>query len=95
MRLDKKDIKLLSELDFNARATLTEFGRKLRLSKQAIKNRIQNLEKEGLIEGYYAVVNIAKLGLTAYRLALKFQNFTSDDEKDLFNSKFHRSTAIY
>ena len=84
VKLDKKDYCLISQLDFNARTTLTKLGKRIRLSKQAINKRMSKLEKEQIIEGYYTIINIAKLGLTAYRLALKFQNFTSDDEADLF-----------
>jgi len=83
--LDKKDMKLLLELDVNARATLTNLGKKLRLSKQSVDYRIKKLEKLGLIKGYYSTINFSKLGFVAYRLALKFRNFGIEEEKKLFN----------
>lgn len=79
--LDRKSLQILSSLDFDARISLTELAKLTRLSKQAVAHRITQLEKRGIISGYYAVVDIAKLGYTIYRIGLKFDAYDPDNEK--------------
>lgn len=58
--LDALDNKILTELEKNARATYSEIGNEVGLSRVAVKNRIENLEKSGIIQGYKTVINPAK-----------------------------------
>lgn len=58
--LDALDNKILTELEKNARATYSEIGNEVGLSRVAVKNRIENLEKNGIIQGYKTVINPAK-----------------------------------
>jgi Lrp/AsnC family transcriptional regulator, leucine-responsive regulatory protein len=81
--LDTKDRKILSELDFNARQSNSEIARKVGLSKEVVNYRIKNLEKDGIITGYYAVLNIAKLGYMFCRIFLRLQNFNPKVEQEL------------
>ncbi len=80
MKYDLIDKKILYELDFNARIPISKLARKLRISRQVATYRIQNLEKQGIIEGYYALIDNAKLGLIYCRLFLKIQNLQKLDE---------------
>jgi Lrp/AsnC family leucine-responsive transcriptional regulator len=43
--------------------------------------RINRLEKEGIISGYYVVPNIPKLGLVGYKVLLKYQNLSKENEE--------------
>lgn len=78
--LDLKDRKLISELDFNARAPLSELGKKLGLSKQVVKYRIEKLQEKGIIKGFYTDINASKLGYEIFLVYLKFHKFTSEIE---------------
>ncbi len=80
MKLDLIDKKILYELDFNARIPLTRLAKKLRISRQVASYRIQNLEKQGIIEGYYIVIDNIKIGLDYYRIFLKLQNLQKSEE---------------
>lgn len=86
VNLDTKDKKILSELDFNARQPISSIAKKVGLSKEVVNYRIKNLEKKGVIRGYYTVLNTSKLGLMFCRLFLRFQNVNLDKEKEI--SKF-------
>ena len=55
--LDALDEKILKILENNARATFSEIGEQIGLSRVAVKNRIEVLEKHGIIQGYKAIVN--------------------------------------
>ncbi|WP_035054604.1 Lrp/AsnC family transcriptional regulator [Carnobacterium pleistocenium] len=64
-RIDKQIIQLLED---NARASLKVIAAKTFLSSPAVSARISRLEKEGIITGYAAQVNLHKLGyhITAF-----------------------------
>lgn len=79
--LDKKDREILFHLSLNGRSSLTELAEKTRLSKEVIHYRLKNLEKTGVIEGYYAVVNTYKIGKTFYRVYMKTINMSTEIEK--------------
>ena len=57
---DKKILKLV-QLD-SGRPSLTKLAQKLGISKALVNYRLNRLENEGIIEGYHAKVNAAKLG---------------------------------
>lgn len=57
LSLDIIDRKILQYLQEDARMTLTEMAKRLYISRNAVKYRIELMEKEGLIEGYTAVLN--------------------------------------
>ena len=65
---DEVDMKIIKILQNNSRIQLQEVGNMVRLTGQAVRNRINRLEKLGVIEGYTIKTNMAKLGLglTAY-----------------------------
>ncbi len=81
--LDLLDRKILYELNLNGRATYAEIGKQVRLSKQAIKERIEQLEKADIIKQYFALIDIHRMGYTFYRLDLKLQNITESKEKEI------------
>jgi Lrp/AsnC family transcriptional regulator, leucine-responsive regulatory protein len=82
MNLDLKDRKILRELDLNGRIQHSELAKKVRLSKQVIKYRIEKLEKENIIQGYNALIDISKLGQTIYVVYLKLIQISSAKEKE-------------
>ena len=82
-KLDLKDKKLLYELDLNSRQSLGEIGKKIGLSKNSVKYRIDNLTKEGLIKQFHTVVDISKLGFISFRLYLNLRNTTPEKEKEI------------
>lgn len=61
-RPDGVDWALLELLQGDARATWSELGRTVRLSAAAVADRVRRLEEAGVITGYRAVVDVARLG---------------------------------
>lgn len=57
--IDKRILYLLSE---NARISYVDIAKEVNLSRVAIKTRIENLEKEGIIEKYTTDLNLRKIG---------------------------------
>ena len=58
--LDVLDNKILDVLENNARATFSEIGESVGLSRVAVKNRMEIMEKHGIIQGYKTVINPTK-----------------------------------
>jgi len=61
--MDDIDRSILRELQSNTRITNSDLANRIGLSSTATWNRVQNLEREGVIEGYVTIVNQAALGL--------------------------------
>ena len=62
MDLDRTDLKLLELLQQDGRASVQALSEEIHLSARATLNRVRKLERQGLIEGYRALVNRAALG---------------------------------
>ena len=59
---DSYDVRILAELQADARITLAELGRRVHLSQPAVTERVRKLEVAGVIAGYHAKVDLAALG---------------------------------
>jgi len=62
IQLDDIDISILKLLQSDCRISLDHMSKILNVPKSTLHYRIKKLEKQGVIEGYYAKVNPAKLG---------------------------------
>src|SRR3954447_11270609 len=60
--LDAVNLRLLHELQSDARTSLAELGRRVGLSSPAVGERLRRLEQEQVIMGYRAEVDPRKLG---------------------------------
>ncbi len=61
--LDDIGWKILSELQQNARIPFAELGRIVGLSTPAVTERVHKMEEAGIIVGYRAHIDPAKVGL--------------------------------
>jgi len=62
--LDATSLRILAELQADARLTLAELGRRVGLSSPAVAERLQRLEDDQVILGYHARLNPRKLGMS-------------------------------
>jgi Lrp/AsnC family transcriptional regulator, leucine-responsive regulatory protein len=60
--LDATDWAVLAELQRDGRISLTELGRRVSLSASAVTERVRRLETLGVITGYRAEIDLAKVG---------------------------------
>src|SRR6266540_868910 len=61
-RLDDTDRRIISELTTDGRVSFAELGRRVSLSAPAVAERVQRLERTGVITGYRAEVDPRQLG---------------------------------
>jgi Lrp/AsnC family transcriptional regulator, leucine-responsive regulatory protein len=57
--LDPTNLRLLAELQADARLSLAELGRRVGLSSPAVAERLGRLERDGVIRGYHADIDPA------------------------------------
>ena len=60
--LDDTNLRLLGELQRDARLSIAELGRRVGLSSPAVAERVKRLELEGVIAGYHAAIDPRRLG---------------------------------
>ena len=63
MAIDDIDRKVLKELQEDARISYAELGRRVGLTTPAVIERVRKLEDAGVILGYRAEIDTAKVGL--------------------------------
>ena len=61
--LDEIDNEIIAELQANARIAFAELGRRVGLSTPAVIERVRRLEESGVILGYRAAIDPAKVGM--------------------------------
>jgi Lrp/AsnC family leucine-responsive transcriptional regulator len=65
---DVTDWRLIDELQRDGRLSFNELGRRVSLSAPAVAERVRRLEEQGVITGYHAHVDPAKVGRTVAAL---------------------------
>jgi|ETNmetMinimDraft_11_1059920.scaffolds.fasta_scaffold15123_2 DNA-binding Lrp family transcriptional regulator len=72
---DDKDIKILISLSKNARASLLEIAKEVRISAELTSYRIKQLQKRGIIQGYRAMIDVERLGYHFYKAEIRLSNY--------------------
>jgi DNA-binding Lrp family transcriptional regulator len=85
MRLDKIDLKILKELNEDSRISYVDIAEKLKLTPNAIKNRIKILEKKMIIQGYSISINHKEFGMEWNGLQIKIKKPSSEIEEKIKN----------
>jgi Lrp/AsnC family leucine-responsive transcriptional regulator len=83
LKFDIKNLKILAELDKNARQSNNQIGRKVRLSKEVVKYRIDKMIEAGVIVRFYTVTNYFKLGISKFKLYLRFSNANKEKIEEI------------
>lgn len=79
--MDAIDRKIIAVLQEDGRATITDVAARVGLSVSPCHRRLRELERNGTIRGYRAVVDAASLGLTFQ--ALVFVTMRQEDRETL------------
>lgn len=73
---DEKDIKILTILSKNARTHIITIAQQVQLTPEAASYRIKQLEKQGIIQGYRALIDSTKLGYQYYKADVRLTNYS-------------------
>ncbi|MBS3116340.1 Lrp/AsnC family transcriptional regulator [Candidatus Woesearchaeota archaeon] len=83
VKMDKHDWEILVLLGKNSRITAVDISKEVKLSVDAIAERIKKLEKSGVIKHYNIVPNESKYPYLHYKVLIGFRNISEDREKSL------------
>jgi DNA-binding Lrp family transcriptional regulator len=67
----------------DARQPNSAIAKKIGISKQSVQYRINNLMKKGIVEGFYPIINVPKLGYMYCRISISLKDTTEEDEEKM------------
>ncbi len=83
VKLDDKDKKILKIIKLNSRIPYEEISKKVKLSRNAVKQRIKKLEEKKIIAGYKILVNFNHFDNQSFKIFIKYNNSKIEQEKAL------------
>ncbi|MFH1650022.1 MAG: winged helix-turn-helix transcriptional regulator [Candidatus Woesearchaeota archaeon] len=83
MKLIKKDMRLLAELDRDGGQPLKKLASTVGVSPEVALYRISRLENEKVITGYYSITDVYKLGFNLFRMYIQ-SDFADDQSRTAF-----------
>ena len=83
MKVDNLDKRILACLEQDARQPLSSIAKKLRISKQRLKFRIDNLVKNDIIPYFLMVIDSSKIGVSYELVFIKLQKISPEKEKEV------------
>lgn len=94
-KMDKKDRAILTILNNNCRESNSKIGKSVGLSRDSVAYRINNLEKEEIIEDYTIEINYDKLSYFSYSCAIKLQNASKEIEEKIIDYLLKRKKIAF
>ena len=96
-KIDLKNKKILAVLSQNCRFKLapSQVGKIVGLSKEVVHYRIKKLEKEGIIKGYYSVINTRKIGFQIFFVYIELQNISQTKENEIIDKLIKHPSTHY
>ena len=94
-KLDNIDMKILSLLYNNARATTVDIANIVGLTPDAVSYRIKKLTKEAFILGYTAWFDAKKLGFEYYKILINFRAMTHNKETKFLDFCLEHDNVIF
>jgi len=79
-KIDKVDISVLNMLNENSRESYVNISNNMKKTANAIKGRVRNLEKTGMISGYSISLDYEKLGFEWHGMQIKLARPSRDAE---------------
>lgn len=95
---DHLDVEILNLLQVDAKLTIKELARRLKLTSTPVFERIKRMEKDGVIKGYRAIVDGSKVGksqVVLLNLRMEKYNPTNISAFEKLVSKIHEVLECY
>ncbi len=92
-KVDLKDRKILTLLTDDSRLTLNQIASKVLLSRDAVRYRIQRLQKLGVIQQFVPLLDYQRFAYNRYHLFLQLEEMSDENQKKLFD-EFKGNPAV-
>ena len=86
MLIDNLDLKILYELDRNARAPYSAIAKKVGVSKQTVQKRIESLVSRHVVTQFTTIINMARFGIFPSQIYLSFNSCSQEEKKGFIES---------
>ncbi len=77
---DNEDITILKILCENTRRPLTEIAKMIKKSPNFVIQRVKDIERKGIIQGYRPILNWTKLGYKYYKVDIALDNYSKRND---------------
>ena len=92
--MDRIDLKILAELQADARLSMVELSRRVGLTKTPCAERVRRLERSGVIRGYHAELDPEAMGVAHIVMVQVLLNSTTALDLRLFNEAVRKIPEI-
>lgn len=93
--IDELDYKIISLLSKDARTPFYQIGKKVGISYNTVKERVEKLKKKGIVQGYRTWIDTFKLGYKYYKVMISFQSLSKELDKELYSFCLQELNVIY
>ncbi|MFH1013393.1 MAG: Lrp/AsnC family transcriptional regulator [Thermoplasmatota archaeon] len=96
IKLDKKDRKILYQLDIDSRQSANQIGRKVGLPRSVVTYRLARLQEHGVTTNFYTLIDSMALGFIPIRIHIKFQYVTTEIVQEIIHyfSQVRHTTLV-
>ena len=95
IKIDKMDMEILKILSNDAIIRNIEIGKKLKIDRNTVKNRINRLIKQGIIVGFRGWLEIPKIDYHSYKLLIRLGRGKKEIEDNLVTFSRANENIIY
>lgn len=92
--LDKRDIKIIQNISDNARLSYSQLGKLTKISKDRVRERLVNLQKELFILSYFPLIEYEKLGYKRFHLFIRFNRLNDANKFSRILMHFNNLVAF-
>lgn len=85
MGLDRLDKRLIYELEKDSSQAISELAKRVKRSKEVVGFRIRRLQRDGILLGCSAIVDMARLGYFTFRIYFRWQNMTHEEKRRAYD----------
>ncbi len=92
--MDRIDLKILTELQADARLSMVELSRRVGLTKTPCAERVRRLERSGVIRGYHAELDPYAMGVAHIVVVQVLLSSTTENDLRRFNEAVRKIPEI-
>ncbi|MFH1072802.1 MAG: Lrp/AsnC family transcriptional regulator [Nanoarchaeota archaeon] len=81
--LDETDLRILAELDRNARMSTVQLAKKVHIGKETANYRVNTLQKKGILIKFVTMTNPARFGYSVFKVYIRYQFMTKDVHEEI------------
>ena len=84
--MSKRDMRFLAEIDSDSRRPLSAIAGSLGISQQLASYKLRSLQDDGVLGGFYTVVDYSRLGYSCFRVYFSVNYSSSEQFRELIKS---------